>query len=769
MNAVWTGQWAERNTGIVVRTNAGASREQVEDLVGVGLRRNPKRAQLLVSSVLGKHVPADPRVILAAGARLGALVAGELAGRSALVVGFAETATLLGQLVADELGAPYIHSTRRFDSISATWSTFSEAHSHAPSHALRPWPATFMNHGEVVVLVDDELSTARTALSTIEALHRLAPRNRYIVAALVDMSNATHRRHVGEFARRLGVEISRVSLAEGTISVPDGIVPPTMPTIEEANTPTDTAQIVRIKAPWPADVRECARHGVDPDRRAFDHAVTATARIVAAALPHPHGRTQVLGVEELMHAPFRIALELPGDVAFSTTTRSPALVLDIPGYPLRHGITFPSHEVSSSGSRYAYNIAPGKQDQIVLVVDEDYDTPEMVGLLQELATLAPFVLVVVLRTFRPPTPLRGPEFGSYLPNDVAWLLTDLSEVTLEAPVAERERAMQCGGHYAESLPIEYQPDAAYIELFDAALAASSARVAQAVAAVGEQIRQVRGTRTVLASLARAGTPIGVLLRRWARDVHGFDWPHYSLSIVRDRGVDHAALNYIAAMHDTRDVIFVDGWTGKGAITKELTRAILAANEQLGASFDDTLAVLADPGHCVSVFGTRDDFLIPSACLNSTVSGLVSRTVLNPRFIGPDQFHGAKFYRGLAANDVSNNLIERIAEHFPALPSTPSSETNRRPEPPDWRGWRAVESVATEFGISNLNLVKPGVGETTRVLLRRQPWKVLVRPDRVADLEHIHYLARERDVEVVVRPGLAFSCIGLIRPTGGGEQ
>lgn len=89
-----------------------------------------------------------------------------------------------------------------------------------------------------------------------------------------------------------------------------------------------------------------------------------------------------------MHAPFRIALELTGDVVFSTTTRSPAVVLDLPEYPLRHGIV-PAHEVGASGDRYAYNVVPGGQDQIVLVLDEDYDTPDVEGLLRELAALAP--------------------------------------------------------------------------------------------------------------------------------------------------------------------------------------------------------------------------------------------------------------------------------------------------------------------------------------------------------------------------------------------
>ncbi len=83
------------------------------DLVEVALRRNPRRAQLLVSTVLGKHIPADPRVVHGTGLELGRLVGKALEGRSALVLGFAETATGLGHCVAEALGADYLHSTRR--------------------------------------------------------------------------------------------------------------------------------------------------------------------------------------------------------------------------------------------------------------------------------------------------------------------------------------------------------------------------------------------------------------------------------------------------------------------------------------------------------------------------------------------------------------------------------------------------------------------------------------------------------------------------------
>jgi hypothetical protein len=136
-----------------------------------------------------------------------------------------------------------------------------------------------------------------------------------------------------------------------------------------------------------------------------------------------------------------------------------------------------------------------------------------------------------------PAPLHGPQFGSYAAAEVSWLLTDLSAVHLEAPTEEREEAVQAGAHYAESLPIEYQPGAEYQELFTAALAGSARRIAQAVGVVAELVLAERGRDIVLASLARAGTPIGILVRRWARFAHGLQLPHYTLSIVRGRGID----------------------------------------------------------------------------------------------------------------------------------------------------------------------------------------------------------------------------------------
>lgn len=353
--------------------------------------------------------------------------------------------------------------------------------------------------------------------------------------------------------------------------------------------------------------------------------------------------------------------------------------------------------------------------------------------------------------------------SSYDPGEVTFLLTDLSHLDLERGVTEREQAVQAGRNYAEMLPVEFTPGPRYLELFEAGLAAGAAALAEHVGVVTEQLLAARGRGAVLVSLARAGTPVGILLRRWAQYAHGLDLPHYSVSIVRGVGIDHAALDLIAARHDPAQVVFVDGWTGKGAIVRELRQALA---ERPGAAFPDELAVLADPGACAAFFGTRTDVLIPSACLNATVCGLVSRTVYSPALIAPGTFHGAKVYRDLAGLDRSGPFLDAVSQHFGAVSAAvaarwPTAYAADRTV--TFRGLGEVARIQREFALPSWHLVKPGVGETTRVLLRRVPWQVLVHPDRRAGLEHVLDLAAERGVPVVDYDRMSYSCVGLIRP------
>ncbi|MET7455485.1 phosphoribosyltransferase [Streptomyces sp. NPDC005574] len=793
-NGVWSGSWVAERLGVEL-----AGDEELTGLLGMALRRNPKRAHLLVSNVLGKHVPQSPSVVYGHGFALGRRVR-ELLGaeeaRGAVVLGYAETATGLGHSVADGLGpAPYLHSTRRPVPGVAAAGGFEESHSHATSHLLLPEdPALLVGDGPLV-LVDDEFSTGNTVLNTIRDLHERYPRGRYVVVALVDMRSAADADRLRNFAREIGARVDLVAAASGTVRLPDGVLEKGQELVaryEAAAAPAERShgRVARVELCWPRGLPDGGRHGFTPAHRArLEGALPAMAARLAEALPAGARRVLVLGFEELMYAPLRLARELEqvtdADVRYSTTTRSPVLAVDDPGYAIRSRIVFPAHDdpADGPGERYAYNVAGAGFDAVIAVVDSVADTPALHapdGLLSRLAAHAPHVLLAVVPSYAPeplyvperpamlPEPLRGPAFSSYPPEEVGWLLRDLSDVTLEAPTEEREEAIQSGGaHYAESLPVEYQPSEQYQELFHSALEASAARIAQAVGAVTELVLTERSPRPVLVSLARAGTPVGVLMRRWARFRHGLDLPHYAVSIVRGRGIDANALRWLAAHHDPGDVVFVDGWTGKGAITRELAEAIEEFEASDGITgFDPEIAVLADPGSCVRTYGTREDFLIPSACLNSTVSGLISRTVLRADLVGPHDFHGAKFYRELAGADVSTDFLDAVAARFPEVSDTVDAQVKEllaADRAPTWKGWAAVERISEEYGIHDVNLVKPGVGETTRVLLRRVPWKILARAGAGADLDHVRLLAGQRGVPVEEVDDLPYTCVGLIHP------
>ncbi|MFJ4687907.1 phosphoribosyltransferase [Streptomyces sp. NPDC088789] len=824
---VWTGTWVGERLGVGLTGD-----DELPRLLGLALRRNPKRAHLLVSHVLGKHIPQTPSVVHGHGFALGRRVRNlldEEGERAAVVLGYAETATGLGHCVADGLGdTPYLHSTRRPVPGVTPAGGFEESHSHATSHLLLPEDPALLAGDGPLVLVDDEFSTGNTVLNTVRALHERHPRRRYVIVALVDMRSPADQGRLAEFAREMDVRVDLVTTARGTVRLPEGVLEKGQALVAEhehagaqeqeqeqereregvAAGPEgaarqgdprpgrETGTVARVDLRWPAGVPDGGRHGFTPDhQQRLDAALPGMGARLAQALPTAPRRVLVLGSEELMYAPLRLAHQLeqllPGvDLRFSTTTRSPVLAVDDPGYAIRTRLVFPAHDdpADGPGDRYAYNVAGAGFDAVVAVTDSTADTPALHaldGLLARLADHTPHVLLAVVPSHLPepprptspgarstmlPEPLRGPAFSSYAPEEVGWLLQDLSDVTLEAPTEEREEAIQSGGaHYAESLPVEYQPSEGYQRLFHAALDTSATRIAQAVGVVTESVLAERSPRPVLVSLARAGTPVGILMRRWAQHRHGLDLPHYAVSIVRGRGIDANALRWLADHHDPADVVFVDGWTGKGAITRELTDAVRRFERDHGVTgFDPEIAVLADPGSCVRTYGTREDFLIPSACLNSTVSGLISRTVLRADLVGPHDYHGAKYYRELAGADLSADFLDTVAARFPdvtdpvdtALKELLSGTADRAPT---WAGWAAVERICEEYGIRDVNLVKPGVGETTRVLLRRVPWKILARAGAGADLDHVRLLAEQRGVPVEEVSELPYTCVGLIHP------
>lgn len=345
--------------------------------------------------------------------------------------------------------------------------------------------------------------------------------------------------------------------------------------------------------------------------------------------------------------------------------------------------------------------------------------------------------------------------SSYREEDVILLLKDITGMVEPQSTKERERLIQAGRHYCEMLPIEYVPSEKYMEAYREALRNYAKPVALAVGKLAEKIIAERGKNVVLVSLARAGIPIGILLKHYIAKRWNVDVMHYAISIIRGRGIDGNAMKYLLCHHAAKDLLFVDGWIGKGAILKELEKALAAYK---GVSTD--LAVVADPANMTELCGTHEDLLIPSSCLNATVSGLVSRTFLRDDIIGKSDFHGAVYYGELIDADLSYDFIRTIEAEFVMEPVNLATEEKEIPG----MGIDEVRKLAGKYGIDDINLIKPGIGETTRVLLRRVPWKVLISEDYKDDisLTHIKRLAEEKGVPVAYEPLVHYKACGIIK-------
>ncbi len=360
-------------------------------LCGLALRDNPRRAHLVVSRVLGKHVPAAPADVLAAGHAVGDAVAAVLRGEvPGLVIGYCETATGLGHAAADRLGAAALSTTRRVHPGVPVTAAFEEEHSHAVAHALQPAGAVSLAAPGPLVLVDDELTSGRTALNTVAELHARWPRERYVIGTLLDARPPAARAAFAERAAALGVRVDVAAVLTTALTLPDDVLDRAAaaraalpgPAPAPAGDPGD----VRVhEGLWPAGAPTTARHGLTPAGTAALHdAAGAAAAALAPALAGSRG-VLVLGTEELMYAPTVLAAALAARLAgvpvtTQSTTRSPVHAADDPGYALRRSLSFPAPDEPSRVSRVHDLADPAavptagrwsdlRADDVVVVVD----------------------------------------------------------------------------------------------------------------------------------------------------------------------------------------------------------------------------------------------------------------------------------------------------------------------------------------------------------------------------------------------------------------
>ncbi|MEN2749117.1 phosphoribosyltransferase domain-containing protein [Sphingomonas sp. T9W2] len=302
----------------------------LDALCDFAARENPKRGFLVVSRVLGRHLPATPQMMRRSVRDLAARLPTDLPG-PVMVVGLAETAVCLGQTLHEELRAAtarddiyFVHSTRqRLD--HPLLCRFEEPHSHASAHLIyRP----NLVSPRSLILVDDEISTGTTLVNLAEALIGAWPSvEAILVATLTDWSAGR------DWRTRMPRSATTVSLLRGRLEW-----------IQGTRTTCDaTFDTVATSLGQMAAHRNFGRLGI----------VAPLAPQPTTALPDITAPLRIVGTGEFTYLPFRLAetlVEAGHDVVVQATSRSPARL----GAAMKNKLCF-SDNYGTGVPNYLYN------------------------------------------------------------------------------------------------------------------------------------------------------------------------------------------------------------------------------------------------------------------------------------------------------------------------------------------------------------------------------------------------------------------------------
>ena len=369
--------------------------------------------------------------------------------------------------------------------------------------------------------------------------------------------------------------------------------------------------------------------------------------------------------------------------------------------------------------------------------------------------------------------------GSYLASDVTVLLDIVDkDAVADVPVSQKEALIQSGQrHYSDMLTLENAPTAMHEQLYQQALAQGTTRTATDIVNLAYTLHHILQQTVslqrplILVSLVRAGLPIGVLLQRALADAdssYALPSVHYGISIIRDRGLDPVALQMILDAHPNSAIVFVDGWTGKGAIYQELARSLDVFSNPNHPNFANIfhqgkdvipLLTLADPAGVAWLAASEEDWLIPSGLLNSTVSGLISRSLYTEPQSG---LHRSVFYDNLVAVDHSLAFVDHIDSTRRALSTSP--QYLQMFKQPRYQTADLIDTLAIDYDIDNRNRIKPTIAEATRAILRRDPERILLATADHPDTVLLRHLCSDRDINITVLGAkiLPYQAITLIK-------
>jgi Phosphoribosyl transferase (PRTase)/PELOTA RNA binding domain len=357
--------------------------------------------------------------------------------------------------------------------------------------------------------------------------------------------------------------------------------------------------------------------------------------------------------------------------------------------------------------------------------------------------------------------------GTYNAEDVTFLL---KEIFLESTsIEDKEKNIQKNtSHYSEMITHEKAPTAHYMDIFYSTLELNRVKFATHLMVLAQKINieYKNKDEVVIVSLARAGTPIGVILTQILRHNFSRKVTHYTASIIRDKGLDLNALKFITDKHSSSSIAFIDGWTGKGVIGQELKQSVDVYNIANNTRVSPNLYVVADISGTAYWSASSEDYLIPSAVLNSTISGLVSRTILIDKYIGKDDYHGCLFYNNLLEHDISQWFADEIFNEAQLLSFETIKNCFDEAEKTTKQNFQkqskaTIEKFLSDYKLDNRNYIKPGIGESTRVLLRRLPKELVIKNRNDVNIQHLLHLCEQKQVPVRLDSDLCYNCVAVI--------
>lgn len=326
----------------------GVAPERVAALCDFAARANPKRGFLIVSRVLGRHLPTPPHALRAAADALAAQIPGDLPG-PVLFCGMAETATGLAQSVwaawrarHPAAASAYIQSSRQIAARARFLTRFEEGHSHAASHMVQVSGEieTLLADACSLVIVDDECSTGSTFVEAAEALVTALPQLVAVhCASLTDWS-------AGGFLTRMPRPAAAHSLIAGTLEWTPG-----------------AGQAAATLAP------AANRHGTAPatGMRSRTGLLAPEVADRAPLTATPGERVLVLGDGEHAYEALRIAEDLAAQgaiTAVQSITRTPALI----GHAMQ-SVTTLADAYGSGAMCHVYNLLAHQPDRIVIAAE----------------------------------------------------------------------------------------------------------------------------------------------------------------------------------------------------------------------------------------------------------------------------------------------------------------------------------------------------------------------------------------------------------------